>query len=116
MQTELMIPNYVTPSLNDSIKEHYRYKTINRKKLEKIIWASTRNRHQGPVRMEVYRHSSGTLDEENFVGGTKVLTDAIKNMGVIKDDTTAIIQQSHYEQVKISRKGPKMMVVIITDL
>jgi hypothetical protein len=116
LRTEIMIPNHVTPSLNDSLGQNWKQRNQHRKRYEKIIWALTRNQHKGPVRLEIYRHSSGTLDEDNLYGGCKQLVDALKNRKVIIDDTPAIIRERKYEQVKISRVATKMMVIVITDL
>lgn len=116
MRTEIVIPNHATPSLNETLKFAFYKKTKLRKFYELCLMEATRNRHDGPVRLEIYRHCKGTLDEDNFVGGTKCLVDALKNRGIIIDDKPTVIQQRHFQQVKISPKSPKMTVVVIEDL
>lgn len=116
LRTEIVIPGHATPSLNATLREHHTQKTATRKLYEQYIWATTQNRHPGPVRLEIYRHSPGRLDHDNFVGGTKALVDALKVRQVITDDTDAVLAEKHYEQVQIDRNGPKMTVVVVEDL
>lgn len=116
LRTEIVIPDHVTPSLNQTLRWHYRDKTQIRKFYEKVIWAATRNQHPGQVRLEIYRHSSGTLDLDNFIGGTKSLVDALRSRNVIIDDTPLVIVDRVFEQVKTLSDGPKMTVVIIEDI
>ncbi len=116
MKTEIVIP-HASPSLNEVNKLNWRKRDALRKRYEKIVWASTRNQHPGPVRLEVYRHTGyGFLDDDNFRGGMKQFLDALKNQKVIVDDKDTVIVERHYEQVKISRAQPKMTVVIIKDM
>ncbi|MBO0947328.1 hypothetical protein [Fibrella forsythiae] len=115
MITELVFP-YSTPSLNDTKGEHWRTKTRRRNKYEKRIWALTRNKHPGRVRVEIYRHCKRKYDHDNFVGGAKDLIDALKNQKVIVDDTEAIIGKPHYEQITLIGRQPIMTVVRIIDL
>lgn len=116
MVTEFIIPNHVTPSLNEVNKLHWRKRDKLRQKYQKYIMAYVRNQHLGKVRLEVYRHSPGTLDDDNFRGGCKQLIDALKLQKVIVDDSDQYIKEKFYEQVRIARGGPKMMVIKITDL
>lgn len=113
--TELVFP-FATPSLNETKSEHWSKKTARRKRYEKYIMALTRNKHLGRVRVEVYRLSRGVLDHDNFVGGAKDCIDALKNRGVIVDDTDKIIVERHYEQQRVKLPAQVMTIVRITDL
>ena len=113
--SEISFP-FATPSLNTTKSEHWKKKTIRRKRYESYIFAANLTPHMGRVRLEVYRHSTRTLDYDNFFGGGKDLVDAFKNLGIIKDDTTDIIAESHYEQVRVLKREQAMTVVRIIDL
>ncbi|WP_077920465.1 hypothetical protein [Spirosoma sp. 209] len=118
LRTEIVIPNEVTPSLNELLRKNGRFVEVSlRKRFEWLIAAATRNQHKGPVRLELYRHCSGqSLDDDNYRGGAKPLVDALVRRGVLAEDTNEVLVERHYEQVKIKRNGPKMMVIVITDL
>ncbi len=115
MVSEFLIP-YATPSLNETLKESDAAKAKRRKLYEQYIWVAQQKKHPGPVRLEIIRHCSGTLDDDNFTGGCKTLQDALVNMKIIVDDNPAIIVQPVYEQVKISRTLKPFTIVKVISL
>lgn len=113
--TEFTLP-FITPSLNKTLKEYRNDKTRRRTLYERYIMAATKHRHPGRVLVEIYRHSYGVLDSDNLRGGAKKLLDALKNRQVILDDTTDIIGDPKYEQVRIRRPQKPFMLIRITDV
>jgi len=66
-------------------------------------------------RVEITRYSpSKLLDFGNLVGGCKPLLDAMKNVGLIYDDSIAYIQDT-YTQLKCS-KGMEKTIVKISEI
>ncbi|MDQ6481608.1 hypothetical protein [Dyadobacter sp. LHD-138] len=77
----------------------------------------TKNRHPGPVRLELIRYHAGQqLDYDNLVATGKITIDSIVLAGVILDDKPAIIKERDYSQVKVKSKLDQKTVIIIADL
>lgn len=63
-------------------------------------------RATGKVRLKITSHRAKFLDHDNLVGGCKGIIDALKRMGVILDDTPALIEVE-YEQKKVKKADAK---------
>lgn len=62
--------------------------------------------------LRIERVSTKLQDVDNFVGGTKCLTDQLKEAGLIHDDDPASIDASYHQQKCKHRKDEKMIVQI----
>ena len=119
MKTEITLP-YSTPSLNETKGEHWSTKTARRKRHERHIWAMFPSqyppRHPAKVRLEVVRVCHRLYDHDNFVGGAKCLIDALKNRGIIANDSDKFICEREYKQVQIPKASEEYTVIRIIDL
>lgn len=111
MTTELTLP-FSSLSRNQLDKMHWRTRYRLRVKYTNMILTLVRARqpgpvvgHPGPVRIHYTRAAPRRLDHDNLVGGLKILQDALKQAGIIKDDTTAIIVDPQYAQLKVPAGG-----------
>lgn len=105
--TTFMTKVKVTPSLNKMQRAHFRtkhrilsnYRTELRKSLDMTGDIPTADSKRYVV---ITRHSMGTLDNDNFIGGCKQLVDALQREGLIKDDSPEWVQID-YKQEKAKR-------------
>lgn len=75
------------------------------------------------ARVTIYRHSVGTLDQDNAIGGCKALVDVLKpagkrnphGMGLIVDDTADCLELV-VKQIKVTRRSDQRTVVTIEPL
>lgn len=120
-----------TPSLNGSrSSRNWRAVWAERKRMQKG-WAWDIALRLMPARPEplqrarvtIYRHSVGTLDQDNAVGGCKALVDVLKppgkrnphGMGLIVDDTPDCLELV-VKQIKVARRSEQRTVVTIEPL
>lgn len=114
LTSRLEITLTATPSLN----------TISSNKWSRIGWKNKYLRElrgyeilgikeQNLVKKKVtyIRYGSRTLDVDNFIGGTKALTDALKEKRLIWDDNKHYLE-AEYKQVKCKRGEEKTIVII----
>ncbi len=119
MTTELIFPGLI-PGNNDRgglLRTHWRKRGALKLKWIWHVKASTLNRHTGPVRMELTRHSlNPNMDYDNLVSTGKILIDAIVGAGVLPDDKSAVIREQKYTQTLALKKESQMTVIRIIDL
>lgn len=119
MKTELIFPG-VIPGNNGRgglLRTHYAQRAKWKKNWIWHIKASTKNRHLGPVRLELIRHSiNPRMDYDNLVSTGKILIDAIVKAGVLSDDAERIIAERQYTQTRALNAQNQMTVILITDL
>lgn len=115
MTTELIL-HYATPTQNQMNKLHWAKRHKLRESLTWEIRAKTRNRHTGPVRLEVYRFSVGIADYDNIVAGFKPVLDALVNASIIPDDNPDVIIQRHYEGIRVARRDMQHTLIRIIDI
>ena len=97
----------ITPSLNELLKMHYHDKTKLKGSHKAHVRGSihdmgmkiTRMRKPRKRSMEIRCFRAKLLDVDNLIGGTKLLTDAIKEVGLIWDDSPEYID-SRVTQLK----------------
>lgn len=70
---------------------------------------------QGQIRthLRIERISTKLQDVDNFIGGTKPLTDQLRYLGLIPDDDPASITASYHQQ-KCNKKSAEETIVQIT--
>ncbi len=85
----LLFLQKISPSLNVSIRKHWAEKHRNRRSGE-WAWLIRAEAGAGPLpcfrKLRIVRVSPRSLDVDNLAGGCKELVDAIKKLGLIKDD------------------------------
>ncbi len=113
----LLIP-FPTPSLNQYLAMHWR----TRAKLKSKMLMAVLTQHTVAARVgwsrnwvvfavgldkkalvRITRYGSRMLDDDNFRGGAKPLVDALKDAGLIVDDSPKWMT-AEYKQVKCTRK------------
>ncbi len=119
MITEIVFPYRIVG--NNDKNGLMRMKLRERNRLKKLylttILNATRNRHVGPVRFELIRHSIGrNMDYDNLVSTGKLLTDQLVSAGVIPEDKPEVITQRDYQQTRALNKATQMTVIRIIDL
>lgn len=119
MTTELIFPG-ILPGNNGKfglLRMHWRKRNQLRDTYVWRVKSMTKNRHLGPVRLELIRYHVGQqLDYDNLVATGKIVIDSIVLAGVILDDKTAVIKERDYSQVKVKSKLDQKTVIIIDDL
>lgn len=119
MITELIFPGSL-PGNNGKgglLRMHHRQKTRLRNEYFYQVRSLTTNRHTGPVRLELVRHSTGpTMDYDNLVSTAKTVLDAIVLAGVIPNDSPSIIVERNYSQTKAINQKSQMTVIRIIDI
>jgi len=89
---ELSIPE-ATPTLNSFVHAHWTKYRAARKHWSLLVMVAKSQAKQtlleplARASVRVERHGKYTLDEDNLVGGCKVLIDALKDNGLIVDDS-----------------------------
>lgn len=119
MKTEIIFPGTVPGNNGKGGLLRMPHKTKTKLKNSYIyqVRSITRNRHTGPVRFELIRHSTGPpMDYDNLVSTGKLLTDAIVLAGVIPDDNRFIIVEREYSQTKAINAESQYTLVRIIDL
>ena len=115
--------NAPTPSLNQTLRMHPQVK-----KRQRANWAweiagtVLGNRPREPwqrARVTIWRHSVGTLDEDNAIGGAKGLVDVLKPMhptrnpcglGFIADDAPGCLELIVHQVKETKRTGRRTVV------
>lgn len=120
MTTTITLP-FASKSLNAFNKLHWSERNKERERYQTLIWALLRQqsgnipKHTGHVSIAIVRHAPRTLDYDNLVGGLKPVIDAIKQLGIIADDTPAVVPHRDYRQMKVPGSQSKT-VITISDL
>ena len=112
-----------TPSLNQTLRMHPQVK---RRQRSNWAWEITGTmlgkRPAQPLaraRVTIWRHSVGTLDHDNAVGGAKGLVDVLKPMhptrnpcglGIIADDSPAHLELVVHQVKETKRTGHRTVV------
>ena len=89
-------------SLNWFFKRSWRVRDRETKIWEGEIYAALMGRipkAKGKMKVLIISHRARMLDKDNFIGGTKTLTDALKRLGLIVDDNPEYLE-ADYRQVK----------------
>lgn len=115
--------NAPTPSLNQTLKMHPQVKRRHRANWAwEIAGSVLGSRPREPwqrARVTIWRHSVGTLDEDNAIGGAKGLLDVLKPMhptrnpcglGIIADDSPAHLELVVHQVKETERTGHKTVV------
>ncbi|KKN40934.1 hypothetical protein LCGC14_0728170 [marine sediment metagenome] len=75
------------------------------------------------AKVTIERHSAGTLDHDNFIGGLKLVIDALRlrystsgnligGNNIIKDDDAAHVEHGEHKQVRCKRGEQKTIIKI----
>jgi hypothetical protein len=70
----------------------------------------------GPRRLTVERHSRGTLDTSNLIGGAKGIIDNLVELGLFLDDNPARLHLELPVQHKLKRGEHPHTILIIEDM
>ena len=73
----------------------------------------TQKPRKNRVALRIERVATKLQDFDNFVGGTKPLTDQLRYLGIIPDDDPASID-AHYSQQKCKHKKDEKTIIEIT--
>lgn len=109
-----------TPSLNQWQRLHYHRRRDLRRAFGKELLvarqASSRApwlwNAKGPRRVTIVRYGTRLLDQDNLYGGLKPLVDAMKDVGLIEDDTPELLQLQA-EQRKVADRRQAGTVIQI---
>lgn len=112
---------YAPPSLNQLMawkyREPYRYKRF-KAETEQLIELRLAEQKMYPPpkaqakrRVSFIRFSAGELDDDNLRGGFKPVRDALKTIGLIRDDNARWLE-AHYAQVKVKPGAQSMRIEI----
>lgn len=63
------------------------------------------------IKFNVFRRS--LLDRDNLIGGLKPLVDALRHVGVLSDDTEALLKWEDPEQIPVREKALEATVIYI---
>lgn len=119
MKIELHLPESV-PSQNETEHWHWGHKKSYSEKLQKTLRMLTNAlpavvKEQMPpsslVKVHVHSMRCRSLDYGNLVGGSKILIDALRYTGVIKNDDTLSIQES-YSQAAVLKSERETVVTV----
>ena len=75
--------------------------------------SQTKTTRKNRVNLRIERVSTKLQDFDNFVGGTKPLTDQLRYSGLISDDDPESIN-AHYQQQKCKHKRDEKTIIEIT--
>lgn len=75
--------------------------------------SQTQTKSKNRITLRIERVSTKLQDFDNFVGGTKALTDQLRYAGIIPDDDPSSIN-AHYQQQKCKHKKDEKTIVEIT--
>lgn len=119
MITEIVFPGRV-PGNNGKgglLRMHHRKKADLLKSYWGHIRGLTRNRHPGPVKLELIRYYYATeMDYDNLVSTGKLLLDAFKAAGVIVDDKPTIIVEREYTSLRVRKAHEQRTLIRFTDI
>jgi hypothetical protein len=96
-------PNNHPPKLPDPIPKHDPVVPL-------VKPPQTQNKGKRRIDLRIERVSTKLQDFDNFVGGTKPLTDQLRYLGVIPEDDPASISASYHQQRCKHRKDEKTII------
>lgn len=117
-QVVFTIPR-ITPSLNKLLRMHYRTRMVERESWEKEVLIGLfavecpKAKHNEKRSVDITSYRISLLDHDNFIGGLKILIDALKNLKYIYDDD---LEHLYLEakQEKVAKRKEQRTEVIIT--
>lgn len=98
-------PDPPSPRLSNPIPQHDPVKPL-------VTPPPTQTKGQNRTTLHIERVSTKLQDFDNFVGGTKPLTDQLRYAGLIPDDDPESIT-AHYKQQKCKHKRDEKTIVQI---
>jgi len=99
-------PNPPSPRLSNTIPQHDPIQPL-------VKPSQTQTKRKNRVALRIERVATKLQDFDNFVGGTKPLTDQLRYLGIIPDDDPASII-AHYSQQKCKYKKDEKTIIQIT--
>lgn len=105
-----------TPSLNTMLRGHW---SKNNRIRQDWLWLTRAAIRRAQIwippkwakaRIRIERYGGRVLDADNFRGGTKFLTDALVQEGIIADDTPAVIGEPELKQIVGGMRGTRVYV------
>lgn len=119
----IWLDDYITPSLNRLIRTHWAKRMRDLKEVEqRIIFAftyaypndnfPTRNNKQPKKRkLIIHSYRKSLLDPDNYRGGTKLLTDGLKNLGFIYDDSDEYLDIEWHQEFSREKRGTEVEII-----
>lgn len=89
-------------SLNKTNTMHWAARHREGKKWETAIWASLNGKilkASGRMLVTISSYRKKICDKDNIAGGAKMVVDALKRLGIIVDDTPAMVEVT-YNQIQ----------------
>lgn len=99
-------PNPPSPRLSNPVPQHNPIIPL-------VKPPQTQTKRKNRVALRIERVATKLQDFDNFVGGTKPLTDQLRYLGIIPDDDPASII-AHYSQQKCKHKKDEKTIIQIT--
>jgi len=105
-----------TPSLNALLRGHWAknhrirqdWRWLTRAAIRRAqIWIPPK---WAKAKVRIERYGGRVLDADNFRGGTKFLTDALVQEGIIVNDTPAVIGEPELKQIVGKERGTRVYV------
>lgn len=112
-----------TPSLNQFFYEqHWKKRYQEKKKWSVLLLFAVKNtknyemlKAHGKRKLTIQRHGKRALDNDNGLGGCKVVIDALRLHGLILDDDDKNLSVS-FENCKLEKGKAPYTVLVIEDL
>lgn len=112
---------HFAPSLNEIILKSKRHKvwySYKKKAENQLIWeikSQTKKHFDVPVAVTFQRHAVTLLDWDNMGASFKLIGDALRKAGVIKDDDTEHIKKFYPEQYKVKHYNDEKIILKIWE-
>lgn len=87
-------------SLNKMLRWHWSTRDRHLEQWEWVIRAALKGppkRAEGKRLVKIFSYRKNILDHDNFVGGAKPVLDALRNLGLIKNDDPAHVDVSYHQ-------------------
>lgn len=112
--TKIDITMTATPSLNKLHGNRWQMSNWKKKYLKELYHYEYCCQAKEKVKLTIFRYGSRLLDNDNLIGGCKPLIDALKEKGLIRDDSPGWIDL-HILQTKVKR-GEEETIVTIEEI
>lgn len=107
-------------TLNEALRSHWTSYVRDSQRIGQEIHLQLRNKMpEKPlekVAVTIERYSSGTLDRDNKFFTSKHILDNLVKLGVLANDTEANIKELTVNQVKISPKDQKKLMIRVEEV
>jgi Holliday junction resolvase RusA-like endonuclease len=117
VETKIILRQRI-PGLNGDdglLREHWSKRDKRKEFIKNEIVAQKPNKHPGQVKLQFIGYSSHLMDWDNHCSRLKICGDAMKDLGIITDDSPKYIVEFVPTQVKVKTKEEERIEIIITN-